>query len=129
MVRTGVVYVTPPALVPPSLDSTSTYRTDVGSFHRTSRRIRLTMRLSDAGLRRRQTKPIYPDHRPPPWPTEDAAPRSLEPIVIRYHHPLVSPDRPDPSRSVVRQKDYPKDSPAAKSQRASQYLFARADEW
>jgi hypothetical protein len=32
----------------------------------------LTMRLSDAGLRRRQTELIYPDHRLPPWLTEDA---------------------------------------------------------
>jgi hypothetical protein len=39
------------------------------------------MSLSDAGLRRRQTKLIYPDHRPSAWLTEDAAPRSLEPIV------------------------------------------------
>jgi hypothetical protein len=30
------------------------------------------MRLSDAGLRCRQTKLIYPDHRPPPWLNEDA---------------------------------------------------------
>jgi len=30
------------------------------------------MRLSDAGLRRRQTKLIYLNHRPPPWLTEDA---------------------------------------------------------
>jgi hypothetical protein len=30
------------------------------------------MRLSDAGLRRRQTKLLYLDHRPPPWLTEDA---------------------------------------------------------
>ena len=30
------------------------------------------MRLSDAGLRRRPTKLIYPNHRLPPWPTEDA---------------------------------------------------------
>src|SRR5882724_11558366 len=42
---------------------------------------RLTMRLSDAGLRCRQTKPIYRNHRSPPWPNEDATPRSLEPIV------------------------------------------------
>ena len=42
---------------------------------------RLTMRLSDAGLRRHPTKLIYPDHRPAPWPTEVVAPRSLEPIV------------------------------------------------
>jgi hypothetical protein len=41
----------------------------------------LTMRLSDARLRRRQTKLIYPNHRPSPWLTEDATPRSLEPIV------------------------------------------------
>jgi hypothetical protein len=41
------------------------------------------MRLSDAGLRRRQPKLIYPDHRPSPWRIEDAAPRSLEPIVRR----------------------------------------------
>ena len=32
----------------------------------------LTMRLSDAGMRRRKTKLIYPNHRLPPWPTEDA---------------------------------------------------------
>src|SRR5260221_13052802 len=33
---------------------------------------RLTMRLSDAGLRRRQTKLVYPDHRSPPSLTEGA---------------------------------------------------------
>ena len=33
---------------------------------------RITMRLSDAGLRQRQTKLIYPNHRSPPWLTEDA---------------------------------------------------------
>jgi hypothetical protein len=39
----------------------------------TLRRIwHLTMRLSDAGLRRRQTKLIYPHHRFPSWLTEDA---------------------------------------------------------
>jgi hypothetical protein len=43
------------------------------------------MRLSDAGLRCRPTKLIYPNHRPPPWLTEDATPRSLEPIVRRPH--------------------------------------------
>jgi hypothetical protein len=32
---------------------------------------RLTMRLSDAGLRQRQTKALYPNHRLPPWPNED----------------------------------------------------------
>jgi hypothetical protein len=30
------------------------------------------MRLSDAGLRRRKAKLLYPNHRPPPWLTEDA---------------------------------------------------------
>ena len=30
------------------------------------------MRLSDAGLRCREAKLIYPDHRSPPWLTEDA---------------------------------------------------------
>jgi len=43
------------------------------------------MRLSDAGLRCRPTKLIYPNHRLPPWLTEAAAPRSLEPIVRRPH--------------------------------------------
>jgi hypothetical protein len=47
------------------------------------RKALLTMRLSDAGMRRRQTKLIYPNHRLPPWLTEDATPRSLEPIVRR----------------------------------------------
>ncbi len=42
------------------------------------------MRLSDAGLRYRQTKLVYPDHRLLPWPNEDATPRSLEPIVRRH---------------------------------------------
>ena len=32
----------------------------------------LTMRLSDAGLHQRQTKALYPNHRLPPWLTEDA---------------------------------------------------------
>ena len=39
------------------------------------------MRLSDAGLRRRTTKLLYLNHRPPPWLTEDSTPRSLEPFV------------------------------------------------
>jgi len=36
------------------------------------------MRLSDAGLRRPKTKLIYPNHRLPPWLTEDNTPRSLQ---------------------------------------------------
>src|ERR1700722_12092199 len=34
-------------------------------------KVYLTMRLSDAGLHQRQTKALYPNHRLPPWPTED----------------------------------------------------------
>src|ERR1700684_612072 len=30
------------------------------------------MRLSDAGLRQRRTRALYPNHRLPPWPNEDA---------------------------------------------------------
>jgi hypothetical protein len=41
----------------------------------------LTIGLSDAGMRCRPTKLIYPDHRLPPCPTEDANLRSLEPIA------------------------------------------------
>jgi hypothetical protein len=32
----------------------------------------LTIRLSDAGVRQRKTKLIYPNHRPFPWSTEAA---------------------------------------------------------
>jgi hypothetical protein len=32
---------------------------------------RITLRLSDAGMRCRQAKALYPNHRPPPWLTED----------------------------------------------------------
>jgi hypothetical protein len=32
----------------------------------------VTMSLSDAGLQCGKTKLLYPDHRLPPWPTEDA---------------------------------------------------------
>jgi hypothetical protein len=39
------------------------------------------MRLSDAGLRQRQTKALNPNHQSPPWLSEDAAPRSLEPLL------------------------------------------------
>ena len=37
---------------------------------------RLTIRLSDAGLRQRQTELLNPNHRPSPWPTEDAGSRA-----------------------------------------------------
>jgi hypothetical protein len=36
--------------------------------------LHLTMRLSDAGLSRCQTKLIYPDHRLPPWLIENDTP-------------------------------------------------------
>src|ERR1700733_4369707 len=50
---------------------------------------RLTMRLSDAGLRRRQTEPLYPDHRPSPWPDQNCFPRDrssrlLDPFRTEY---------------------------------------------
>ena len=44
-------------------------------------KVDLTIGLSDAGLRRRKAKLIYFNHRFPPWPSEDATPRSLEPGV------------------------------------------------
>jgi hypothetical protein len=47
------------------------------------------MRLSDAGLRQRQTKALDLNHRLPPWLTEDATPRSLEPIVRCLVHAVV----------------------------------------
>ena len=56
-------------------------------------KVNLTMRLSDAGLRRHQTKAVYPDHRLPPWPNGDAAPRSLQPIVRVYANAKKSPVR------------------------------------
>jgi hypothetical protein len=56
-------------------------RRPITTFRSSPRPCRLTMRLSDAGLRRWPTKLIYPNHRLPPWLTEDATPRSLEPIV------------------------------------------------
>jgi len=45
--------------------------------------VRLTIRLSDAGLRRRQTKLIYPNHRPHSLAHRRCDPRSLEPMVSR----------------------------------------------
>jgi hypothetical protein len=49
--------------------------------------MRLTMRLSDAGLRRRPTKLIYPNHQLPPWLTEDATrDRSNRLLVVNCDH-------------------------------------------
>jgi hypothetical protein len=66
--------------IPPVLHLQSVY---TSLTPRKRRKCRLTMRLSDAGLRCRPAELIYPDHRFPPWPNGDAAPRSLEPIVMR----------------------------------------------
>src|SRR5450631_1079564 len=46
----------------------------LANYSAEARRFRLTIRLSDARLRRRKTKLIYPDHRPTPWLTEDDTP-------------------------------------------------------
>jgi len=74
----------------------------------------LTMRLSDAGLRRRKRKPIYPDHRFPPWPTEDATrealvyPKAANGLLMA----LISEHRvpADSSRSRQTRNPYPKSS-------------------
>jgi hypothetical protein len=54
----------------------------------------LTMTVSDAGLRRRPTKLIYPKHRLPPWPNEDATSdrsnRLLDAQKANDHWPTVS---------------------------------------
>ena len=62
---------------------------------------RLTMRLSDAGLRLRQTEPIYPDHRPSPWPNEVIAPRSLEPIVRGRRRAMVKSTKDKPAYTQI----------------------------
>jgi hypothetical protein len=41
--------------------------------------------MSDARLRRLKTKLLYPDHRSPPWLTEDATPRSIELLLDVSH--------------------------------------------
>jgi hypothetical protein len=46
------------------------------------------MRLSDAGMRQRKTKLIYPNHRPPPWSTEAATrDRSSRMLEVRVMPP------------------------------------------
>ena len=72
------------------------------------------MRLSDAGLRQRQTKALYPNHRPPPWLNEDAAPRSLEPIV-RWHPTKLRPSSPTSLTDPLPITASPELSPAASS--------------
>jgi hypothetical protein len=57
----------------------------------------LTIRLSDAGLRYRQTKLLYPDHRLPPWlacdATRDRSNRLLENTIKPFHSIVVLPAR------------------------------------
>jgi hypothetical protein len=72
----------PDLLVTKSGTPTSTNNETHGDGDSGTGRTPLTMRLSDARLRRRKTKLIY-SNRLSPWLTEDAAPRSLEPIVRR----------------------------------------------
>jgi hypothetical protein len=45
--------------------------------------IALTMRLSGARQRRRETKLLYPHHQPSPWSNEAVPRRPLEPLVRR----------------------------------------------
>jgi hypothetical protein len=60
------------------------------------------MRLSDAELHQRPTKLIYPNHRVPPCLTEDAAPRSLEPIVRSVRAPTCAYQALSSSLSTLR---------------------------
>jgi hypothetical protein len=55
--------------------------------------VRLTIRLSDARLRRRKTKLFYPDHRSHSMAYRRCDPRSLEPIV-RWHPTKLRPSSP-----------------------------------
>jgi hypothetical protein len=48
---------------------------------------RLTMRLNDTGMQCPQTKLISANHRLPPWPTEDATPRSLDANIREFPVP------------------------------------------
>jgi hypothetical protein len=50
----------------------------------------LTIALERRGLRWRETELIYLNHRPSPWLTDDATPRSLE-AVVRCHPTKLQP--------------------------------------
>jgi hypothetical protein len=54
-------------------------------------RVRLTIRLSDAGARG-QTKLIYLDHRPPPWLTEGATRDRSNRLLAVYRPPSIVGD-------------------------------------
>ena len=77
-------------------------------------RYRLTMRLSDAGLDQRQTKALYPNHRPPSSAHRSCAPRSLEPIV-RWHPTKLRPSSPTSLTDPLPITASPELSPAASS--------------
>ncbi len=59
------------SLPPQEVDSRENLRRGATMRRRISR-LHLTMRLSDAEVRPRQTEMLDPNHRPPPWLTEDA---------------------------------------------------------
>ena len=61
----------------------------------------LTMRLSDAGLRRRQTKALYLDHRPPPWLTEDATRDRSNRLLDHIRHRSSDEGTSEPSPSAT----------------------------
>jgi len=51
------------------------------------------MSLSDAGLRRRPTKLIYPDHPPPPWLNEATTTRDRSNRLLGLAMPLIYENR------------------------------------
>jgi hypothetical protein len=79
------------ALPAPTFAPQSVQRPSAAFFSSLS--LRLTIRLSDAGLHQRQSKALYPNHRSPPWFIGDDTPRSLEPFVrhlrdLRFDHAI-----------------------------------------
>ena len=63
------------------------------------------MRLSEAGLRRRRTKALYPNHRPSPWLNEDAtrdrSNRLLEGAADYREVPEIAPPKAVPPAITV----------------------------
>jgi hypothetical protein len=82
------------------------------------------MRLSDAGWRCRQTKLLFPNHRSPPWLTEDAT-RDRSNRLLDYRAapapklPLNSADQLTPS--LARRKDLKALSCGQRATEAAQY--------
>ena len=50
----------------------------------------LTIRLNDAWRRLRQATALDSNHQSPPWLTEDAIPRSLQPVVRRILYAMTA---------------------------------------